>query len=116
MKWFRIVLESQEGKGVVMTVTDITFVKSSNTRAGVLAECSIILDDEIQIHNIKLVEGKAGVFLAFPYHKVDVNSQSPRKFKDIVHPTSKNTRQYLTNIIYSKYKEEFKNSSEDNTV
>lgn len=89
-----------------MIVTEVKLKNVCRLEAGVVAECSIVLDNEIQIHNVKLVSGKDGMFLAFPYLKGESHS---KKYVDIVHPTNKSTRQYLTNIVISEYKKELRN-------
>lgn len=90
-----------------MVVTDVMLKNVCKVESGVCAECSIVIDDSLQIHNIRLIEGKNGLFLAFPHSKIE---QYSKKYVDIVHPTNKNIRQYLTNVVISAYRKELNKS------
>ena len=71
-------------------------VKKEDSRLRGLA--TITLDDEIVIHNIRIIEGEKGLFIAMPSRKVEEN-----KYADIVHPIKKEIRNIIEEKILEKY-------------
>lgn len=71
------------------------------------AVVSITLDDEFVVHDIKVIEGEKGLFIAMPSKKA-VDGE----FRDIAHPINSETRTNLQNIIL----EEYEKALEDPTV
>lgn len=68
---------------------------------GLKAICSINFEDLLVVHNVRLIEGKEGMFLSFPARvKGDGN------FLDIVHPINAEFRNKLTQSVINKYNEE----------
>ena len=59
---------------------------------------SITIDDEFAIHDIKIIEGDKGLFIAMPSRKA-----SDGEYRDIAHPINSETRNYLQQIILEKY-------------
>lgn len=49
-----------------MRVTSIKIEKLED-KGAIKARASIVLDDAICIHNIRIVEGRKGLFISFPY-------------------------------------------------
>lgn len=62
------------------------------------AVISITLDDEIAIHDIKVVQGPERLFVAMPSRREENGA-----FRDIVHPISFEVRQYLEQRILDAY-------------
>ncbi|MFV0288534.1 MAG: SpoVG family protein [Mycoplasmatales bacterium] len=82
-----------------MEVTNITMRVVE--KDGLKAICSLNFNNLLVVHNIRLIEGKEGMFLSFPARvKGDGN------FLDIVHPIDSNFRNELTTMIINKYNEE----------
>ena len=71
------------------------------------AVVSITLDDEFVVHDIKVIEGEKGLFIAMPSKKA-----ADGEFRDIAHPINSGTRTNLQNIIL----EEYEKALEDPTV
>lgn len=67
---------------------------------GLRGICSINFDNVLVVHNIRLVEGKEGMFLSFP-----AKIKGDGNFLDIVHPIDKNFRESLTEKVIQKYNE-----------
>ena len=59
---------------------------------------SITLDDEFVIHDIKVIEGDKGLFIAMPSKKA-----ADGEYRDIAHPINSSTRERLQNIILEQY-------------
>ena len=82
-----------------MNITDVRVRKV--TREGKLkAVVSITIDDCFAIHDIKVIEGDKGIFIAMPSRKSDDG-----EFRDVAHPINQETREMLQNIILAKYEE-----------
>ena len=80
-----------------MQVTDVRIRKI--TKEGKMkAVVSITLDDEFVIHDIKVIEGEQGVFIAMPSRRT-----SDGEYRDIAHPINSETREKVQNIILKKY-------------
>lgn len=78
-----------------MQITDIRIRKINESSLKAFA--SIVIDDAIVIHNIKIIEGDKGLFIAMPGRKSD------KGFMDFVHPINSETRILLQNAILEKY-------------
>ena len=86
-----------------MQVTDVRIRKI--TKEGKMkAVVSITLDDEFVIHDIKVIEGEKGLFIAMPSRKTNNG-----EFKDIAHPLNTETREILKKAILTAYYDELKN-------
>lgn len=65
------------------------------------AVVSITIDDEFVVHDIKVIEGVKGLFIAMPSRKA-----SDGEFRDIAHPINSETRDRIQNIILEEYQKE----------
>ena len=65
------------------------------------AVASITIDAEFVVHDIKIVDGEKGLFIAMPSRKTQEG-----EFKNIAHPINSETRAFLQDLILSKYEEE----------
>lgn len=59
---------------------------------------SITLDNEFVVHDIKVIEGEKGMFIAMPSRKA-----ADGEYRDIAHPINSDTRDRIQNIILAKY-------------
>lgn len=80
-----------------MTITDIK-IRKIIPDGRLRAVISITIDDQIAIHDIKVVQGDARLFVAMPSRK-DENGV----FRDIVHPISPDARQSIESQILDAY-------------
>ncbi len=80
-----------------MEITDVRVRKI--TREGKMkAIVSITLDNEFVIHDIKVIQGDKGLFIAMPSRK-----SSDGEFRDIAHPINSETRERIQRIILERY-------------
>lgn len=87
-------------KGVnKVQVTDIR-IRSVEKEGKMKAIVSITIDDEFVVHDIKIIEGEKGMFIAMPSRKA-----SDGEYRDIAHPINTATRERLQNMILAKYRE-----------
>lgn len=83
-----------------MEITDIR-VRRINRESKVKAISSITIDDCFVVHDIKIIEGAQGLFVAMPSRQA-VDGE----FRDIAHPINPETRTYLKEIILEAYKKQ----------
>ena len=76
----------------------IRFVKKDDSKLKAVA--SITIDDCFVVHDIKVIDGTDGLFIAMPSRKT-----SDGEFKDIAHPLNTETRENLKNAILTAYSE-----------
>lgn len=87
-------------KGVIqMQITDIR-IRGVEKEGKMKAVVSITIDDEFVVHDIKIIEGEKGMFIAMPSRKA-----ADGEYRDIAHPINTATRERLQSMILSKYQE-----------
>ncbi len=89
-----------------MQITDIR-VRQVFDEGKMKARVSITFDNQFVIHEIKVIEGENGVFIAMPSKKL-----SGGEFKDIAHPINKETRLMLQEAILKAYEEKMIENSQ----
>lgn len=80
-----------------MQITDVR-VRKITKEGKMKAIVSITLDDEFVVHDIKVIEGEKGLFIAMPSKKA-----TDGEYRDIAHPINSNTRESIQRIILEKY-------------
>jgi len=71
-----------------------------NKESKMRAVVSITIDEVFVIHDIKVIEGDKGMFIAMPSRKAGEG-----EYKDIAHPINSETRSEIQDIILKKYYE-----------
>ena len=82
-----------------MQITDVR-IRKINKEGKLKAVASVTLDNEMVVHDIKVIEGEKGLFIAMPSKK-----SLDGTFRDIVHPINTETRERLQEVILSRYEE-----------
>ena len=80
-----------------MQITDVR-VRKVSKEGKMRAFVSITIDNEFAVHDIKVIEGENGLFIAMPSRK-----SSDGEFRDIAHPINAETRAKLQEIILAEY-------------
>lgn len=80
-----------------MQITDVR-VRKVSKEGKMKAIVSITLDNEFVVHDIKVIEGEKGIFIAMPSRKA-----SDGEYRDIAHPINSETRLQMQNVILEKY-------------
>ena len=80
-----------------MQVTDVR-VRMVSKDSKMKAVVSITLDDEFVVHDIKVIEGEKGLFIAMPSKK-----SAEGEYRDIAHPISSGTREMISRAILDAY-------------
>ncbi|MBR4513592.1 MAG: septation regulator SpoVG [Lachnospiraceae bacterium] len=82
-----------------MQITDVR-VRKVNQEGKMRAVVSITIDNEFVVHDIKVIEGDKGLFIAMPSRKA-----SDGEYRDIAHPINSETRDKIQTLILEKYEE-----------
>ena len=93
-----------------MQITDVR-VRRIEKEGKMKAIVSITLDNEFVIHDIKVIEGEKGLFIAMPSRKA-----ADGEYRDIAHPINSGTRDRIQTIILSKYQEAILAEPEEEAV
>jgi len=80
-----------------MRITDVR-VRKMTQDSKVKAIVSITIDDEFVVHDIKVIEGEKGLFIAMPSKKANDG-----EYRDIAHPINSETRDRIQSIILDSY-------------
>ena len=83
-----------------MNITDVR-IRKVDKEGKMKAVVSITIDNEFAVHDIKIIEGEKGVFIAMPSRK---NAEG--EDRDVAHPINSDTRTQLQEMIMEKYREE----------
>lgn len=90
-----------------MQITDVR-VRKMTKEGKMRAVVSITLDDEFVVHDIKVIEGDKGLFIAMPSKRT-----ADGEFRDVAHPINAATRDALQKIILEQYEREMQGSDEE---
>ena len=82
-----------------MQITDVRIRKVEN-EGKMKAVVSITIDEEFVVHDIKIIEGEKGLFIAMPSRKA-----ADGEYRDIAHPINSDTRDRIQKLILEKYQE-----------
>ena len=79
-----------------MTITDVRVRKIAKD-GKMKAIVSVTFDNEFVVHDIKVIEGEKGLFIAMPSRKT-----ADGEYRDIAHPINSDTRQQLQEMILNE--------------
>lgn len=80
-----------------MQITDVRIRKVAK-EGKMKAVVSITIDNEFVVHDIKVIEGEKGLFIAMPSRKA-----ADGEYKDIAHPINSDTRNMIQTLILEQY-------------
>ena len=82
-----------------MQITDVR-IRQVAKEGKMKAVVSITIDNEFVVHDIKVIEGEKGLFIAMPSRKA-----ADGEYRDIAHPINSTTRDRIQTLILDKYQE-----------
>lgn len=97
----------KKGRYGDLNITDIRVRLVNNNNDKLKAVASITIDDELVVHDIKVILGKDGYFLSMPSRKTNEG-----EFKDIVHPIKTEVRESLKDKIVAEYEKALASQAE----
>ena len=80
-----------------MKITDVR-VRKVERQGQMLAVASVTFDDEFVVHDIKVIDGNNGMFIAMPNEK-----QTNGEYRDVAHPIKSDFRKILSDAIHKEY-------------
>lgn len=86
-----------EGGERQLKITDVR-VRKVTEEGKMKAIVSVTFDDEFVVHDIKIIDGQNGLFIAMPSRKM-----ADGEFRDIAHPINATTRQKIQEAVFAEY-------------
>ena len=83
-----------------MQIADIR-IRKVDKEGKMKAVVSITIDEEFVVHDIKVIEGEKGMFIAMPSRKA-----ADGEYRDVAHPINSDTRERIQQLILEKYQAE----------
>lgn len=80
-----------------MEITDVR-LRRVNSEGRMKAIASITIDDEFVVHDIRVIDGNNGMFVAMPSKRTPDG-----EFRDIAHPISSMTREKIQSAVLQEY-------------
>ena len=80
-----------------MQITDVRIRKVAK-EGKMKAVVSITIDNEFVVHDIKVIEGEKGLFIAMPSRKA-----ADGEYRDIAHPINSDTRNMIQTLMLEQY-------------
>lgn len=96
---YTIFMQERKGWWLILNITDVR-VRKINMEGKMKAIVSVTLDDAFVIHDVKVVEGQNGLFVAMPSRKTPDG-----EYRDIAHPISTDARSIIQSAVLKAYEE-----------
>ena len=81
-----------------MKITSVTVRKIEKEGSRMKGFASVVIDDAVAIHDIRIIEGDNGLFIAMPSHKNPMG-----EYRDYVHPINQEVRTMFEKEILDAY-------------
>ncbi len=81
-----------------MKITSVNVRKVEKEGSRMKGKASILLDDSFAVHDIRIIEGDNGLFIAMPSRKTATGD-----YKDIAHPINSDVRKMFEDAILEAY-------------
>lgn len=94
----------QNIRGNIMKITDVRIRLISKDDIKLRAVASVTFDDCFVVHDIKIIDGNEGTFIAMPSRKT-----ADGEYKDIAHPINTSTREEIIKAVLQAYENELNN-------
>ena len=82
-----------------MEITSVTVRKEEKENSRMRGKASVLIDDCFVIHDIRIIEGNDGLFIAMPSRQ-----KANGEYRDIAHPINQETRKMFQDKILEAYK------------
>lgn len=81
-----------------MKITSVNVRKMEKENSRMKGIASVLLDDSFAVHDIRIIEGENGLFIAMPSRKTRTGA-----YRDIAHPINPEVRQMFEDAILEAY-------------
>lgn len=81
-----------------MKITSVQIKKINEENTRLKGVASVLLDDCFAVHDIRIIEGENGLFIAMPSKKTPTGA-----YKDIAHPINPETRKVFEETVFEEY-------------
>lgn len=81
-----------------MKITSVNVRKVEKEGSRMKGKASILLDDSFAVHDIRIIEGENGLFIAMPSRKTATG-----EYRDIAHPINSDIRKMFEEVILEAY-------------
>ena len=91
-----------------MEITSVKVKKEEREGSRMKGRASVLIDDGLAIHNIRIIEGKNGLFIAMPSTSKEVENEDGEMVtvhRDTVHPINPEVRAMFEEAILKAYNE-----------
>lgn len=85
-------------RGFVLKITSVTVRKIEKENSRMKGIASVLLDDSFAVHDIRIIEGDNGLFIAMPSRKTPTGG-----YRDIAHPINPEIRKMFEEAILEEY-------------
>ncbi len=82
-----------------MEITSVTVRKEEKENSRMKGKASVVVDDCLAIHDIRIIEGNDGLFIAMPSRQ-----KANGEYRDITHPINQETRKMFEEKVLEAYK------------
>ncbi len=86
---------------VVLKITSVTVRKIEKENSRMKGIASVLIDDSFAVHDIRIIEGDNGLFIAMPSRKTPTGG-----YRDIAHPINPEVRTMFEQAILDEYNKE----------
>ena len=91
-----------------MKITSVNVRKIEKEGSRMKGIASVLIDDSFAVHDIRIIEGDNGLFIAMPSRKTAVGG-----YRDIAHPINPEVRAMCEEAIFEAYKNAEEEASEE---
>lgn len=85
----------------MMKITSVSVRKITKENSRLRGIASVLIDDAFAIHDIRIIEGDNGLFIAMPSRKTATG-----EYKDVCHPINPDVRTEFTDAILEEFNKE----------
>ena len=97
-----------EREDMRMKITSVNVRKIEKEGSRMKGIASVLIDDSFAVHDIRIIEGDNGLFIAMPSRKTAVGG-----YRDIAHPINPEVRAMFEEAIFEAYKNAEDEASEE---
>ena len=91
-----------------MTISSVTVKKFDKENSRMKGIASVLIDDCFAVHDIRIIEGDNGLFIAMPSRQTSTGG-----YRDIAHPINQAAREMIQTAVLNEYYNALENEDSD---